>query len=559
MTSRTRISPPDTTADDHELGEHDHSREWSPEQDQDFGRSRCVDDHELGTARSGLIRLRSHRARRGRRSALITAILTGLAWAGVMLARLFAGGPVGVGDQGDGRRLLCTFGAANGRPWNADTSDYVFTAWVPHAWFGETCELYRSTQLGLLWLAKQVNGPLGLPGLVDLRGLGVLSTLLVGVIVGLLAWLLPGRWWVRAGAASAIGLVYADAAFAGFFVSPHTEPAALLGVGFLLAALLLLGRGATLPRLLLTTIVAIFTIGAQVQTAALAVPVCVALIWLPYRRLVRWRWAGPVLRRIPGIVLSLVVIAAASFHLAAQPETQMEAARHGVVFGSILYGNTGAAKDLQDLGFDAPSAAAISEIAATNAGVGSLPPVLVAMFKENVTTAGIVAFYLTHPAHAVRAVGWGLEGIGRFSVDYLGSYPPDAGLPPGAREHRIAAYSWFWGTFRVAPAFLLLLWVATFAAGRSVVRRRRVKPARKAVGRLAMLVPLMIVAQFGAVLILLGRADITRHLTVVSFLTAVCIPLLTLALCIRFRGVRPNPRRRDAPGMPNSCKPELVR
>ncbi|GIH23270.1 hypothetical protein Aph01nite_15800 [Acrocarpospora phusangensis] len=485
-----------------------------------------------------------------------TAVVTGLLWAGVMLARLFTGGPVGVADQGGGQKLLCGFGLANSRPWGVDGADYVFTTWESHPWFGETCEPYRSTQLAMIWLEKSINRLLWLPGDVDTRGLGVICAILVGVIVALLAGLLPGRWWIRAAVASTIGLVYADAAFAGFFVSPHTEPVALLGAGFLLAALLWLGRGVTVLRLSLVTAVALVTIGAQVQTVALVVPVCLALLWRPVRGQ-RWRrgawWTA--LRRTPGIVLSLAVIAMASFHLASQPERQMAAARQALVFGSILYDNPGAAKDLQGLGFDPQAALAISELSDGDGTVISLPPALNAVFNATVTNTAIARFYLSHPAHVIRALGWGLEGIGRLSADHLGSYPPEAGHHPGAREHRIAVYSWLWGTFRAAPALLVILWIVTFAAGRSVTRRRGLRPRRKAVGTVAMLVPVMIVAQFAAVLVSAGRVESTHHLTVVSFLTATCIPLLCLSLWVRLQGVRPRPHWQKAPGMPENRRP----
>ncbi|NUT43683.1 MAG: hypothetical protein HOV86_27200, partial [Thermoactinospora sp.] len=165
------------------------------------------------------------------------ALLTGLAWAGIMLTRLFAGGAVGLADQGDGKRLLCTLGAGNLRPWDANMSIHLYPTWVPHTWYGETCgadgsgEAYRSTQLLLLRLAELVNGPLGLPGVIDLRALGVVCAVLVGVVVGLLVLVVPGRTITRVAFASTIGLVFADSAFAGFFISPYAEPAGLLGLG----------------------------------------------------------------------------------------------------------------------------------------------------------------------------------------------------------------------------------------------------------------------------------------------------------------------------------------
>ncbi|WP_214107856.1 glycan biosynthesis hexose transferase WsfD [Acrocarpospora catenulata] len=499
-----------------------------------------------------------------------TAFWTGLTWAGIMLIRLFAGGTVGLADQGDGNRLLCGFGAAVDRPWQANVWEHVYPTWLAHSWFGETCgvegtgEAYRSTQLWLLWLAGKITPLLGLPGVIDLRALGVICAVLVGVVVGLLAWVLPGQWWVRTLAASAVGLVYADAAFAGFFVSPYAEPASLLGVGLLLVALLTLWRmgRATVPRVLFVSAAALFAIGSQIQLAALLVPVCLALLWLPNRRLSWWRprWFGRTLRRLPAIVVCLALLAATGYHLARQPERQLEVALYDAVFGSILHDNPGAAKDLQDLGFPLAMAEELAKAADTTllSDNSAAATPLYTEFRAQVTLPSLIGFYAGHPAHLVRTVGWGLAAIGRLAPDYLGSYPPDAGQPSGAREHRIAVYSWLWGIFRLAPVLLVLLWVATFAVGLSTVRRRRLKAPRKAVGMLAVTVPLMIVIQFG-VAMLGGRVDAVRHLTTVSFLSAICLPLLALTLWVRLRGVRPRARLREAPGLPAVAAPDLAR
>ncbi|MBO3752770.1 hypothetical protein J5X84_42540 [Streptosporangiaceae bacterium NEAU-GS5] len=488
------------------------------------------------------------------------ALAVGIFWTGVMLARLFLGGAIGLADQGDGKRLLCTLGAANQRPWNADMWNYIYTTWIPHTWYGETCgadgsgEDYHSTQLGLLWMAKLVTRMLGLPGVIDTRALGVVCAVLVGVVCAALVRVLPGTTAMRAGVASAVALVYADSAFAGFFVSPYAEPAALLGAGATIVAMLALWRRgrATYLMLALVTVAGLATILAKIQLASYALPIAVALVWLPHRGSNRWlprahRLIRAVARRGPGITMALLLVMATAATLAQQPKRQMEVALYDVVFGSLLHDDPHARADLADLGVD-PALAAKEDTNILSPGSAALTPQYDA-FKDRVTMGTIARFYLTHPGQTFRAVGWGLRAVADLDLDYLGSYPPDAGMPPRAKEHRIRVYGTVWNVFRLLPILLIVLWAWVFWVGVTVVRRRR-PPAETAVGRLAVIVPFMIVTQFAAVLLGEGRIEATRHLTHVSFLTACCIPILVMALWVRSRGrIRTVPWQ-SAPGMP---------
>ncbi|GII96269.1 hypothetical protein Ssi02_65000 [Sinosporangium siamense] len=488
-----------------------------------------------------------------------TAAATGVAWIGVMLARLFAGGAIGLAEQGDGKRLLCTFGVANARPWNADMWRHIYTTWVPHTWYGETCgadgsgEVYHSTQIWILWLAKLIHGPLGLPGALDTRAVGVVGAVFVGVLCGLFVLVLPGALRLRVLMSSAFGLVYADSAFAGYFISPFAEPAALLGLGALVFALLLLWRKgrATWPRLLLVLACALFTIAAKIQLASFVIPVAIAVVWLPHRGSARW-WprrgvvVRAVTRRAPALLVSLALAGSTGYYLLQQPKRQTEVAIYDVVFGSILHDNPSAVADLRDLGLPPHLAkAADTNIISANS-IARTPDY--PHFHKVVTPATIAYFYLAHPAHALRVFGWGLEGIAEMETHYLGSYPPDSGQPPGAREQRVRVYGFLWGVFRFAPGLLVVLWVLLFCLGLLVVRRRTLTMAESAIGRLAVITPIMIITQMGVVLLGEGRIEATRHQTYVTFLTALAIPLA--ALCVRYLVIRMRPvsRQERAPG-----------
>lgn len=131
--------------------------------------------------------------------------------------------------------------------------------WSAHRWYGETCgaggtdAAYHSTQLWLLWPAKYLSVFLfGDNGGLDLCALGVLCSVLAGLPCAGLVLALRGPLRVRAFVAGGIGAVFADSTFAGYFVSPYSEPAALLGiVGTLLALVVIWRRGhTTVPTLL---------------------------------------------------------------------------------------------------------------------------------------------------------------------------------------------------------------------------------------------------------------------------------------------------------------------
>ena len=78
--------------------------------------------------------------RRGRgRHLIAAAVVTGVVWTGIVLARLFVGGAVGMGDQGDGRRLMCQLGVRNDAPFDANPSAFLYPTYVSHNWYGEAC------------------------------------------------------------------------------------------------------------------------------------------------------------------------------------------------------------------------------------------------------------------------------------------------------------------------------------------------------------------------------------------------------------------------------------
>jgi len=479
--------------------------------------------------------------------------VTGGTWTVIMLARLFAGGAVGTGDQGDSRRLMCQLGVRSFRPFGAVASKYVYTTWVSHQWYGEACgadgsgEPYHSSQLLLLRLAKPVTTMLNLPGTLDLRAVGLICAAVVGLAVAALVLVLPGSTRARVVIASLVALAVADGSVAEYFVSPYSEPAALLGIVVLSAALLWLWRDgeSTWPRLIVAAAAATFTMLAKPQLVALLPAVVLALVWLPQRRgdaddpdhvrasssNVIGRIATWAATRWPALVACVMVTTAAAVYLGSSPRRFSEISVANQVFLEILPHSDDRSGDLRSLGVDPGLAAASGTDVASPRSALRMPSYL--QFRAHVTQASIVGFYGTHPDRLPRLAWEGLRGIGVWRQDYLGTYTPDSGHRPGAQECRICVFGAVFSSTRHQPALILVLWAATLALGIAVLRDRLLGSPDRAVGRLAIILVLAAVSEFWATMLSEGISDLYKHLIVTNLLTALCVPILIACLVVR--------------------------
>lgn len=472
--------------------------------------------------------------------------ITGLAWCGLLLARLFAGGAIGMGDQGDGRRLMCQLGVRTAAPFNANPSAYLYPTWIAHRWYGEACSadgaggLYRSSELWLLSLAKHLTPALGLPGAVDLRVLGVICAVLVGLVVAMLVLALPGSIAFRVVVASLVGLLAADSAVAQFFVSPYSEPAELIGTLALGPALLFLWRRGvvTWTRLGVVVFVSTVVIGAKTQAAAVLPVIFVALLWLPYGA------AGPprravdrVVSRLPGLLACAVLLGVTAFFVHAAPEGLTQQDVYGEVFGEILVHSPNRAADLRSLGAD-PSLASAAGSNPESPNAATIRPEYLA-FTRDVTEAAIVRFYVLHPLRLLPVAADGLRGVAQWRQDYLGSYLPGSGHPPGAIERRVDAYGLL--LQHQAGLVLLVLWLLTLYLGWRTAGDERLGPAERAVGRLAVFVSAGAFCEFWAVMVSIGLPDVYRHMILTNVLLALGLPLMGAMTAVRLRAARNDP------------------
>ncbi len=468
------------------------------------------------------------------------AVLVGALVCGFLLLRLFAGGVVGMGDQGDGRRLMCAVGVADTRAGDASGAAYLHPLWSAHRWYGETCEGEpdHSTELWLLWPAKYLSAfAYGDDGELDLRALGVLCSVLAGLLCGGLVLALRGPLWVRGLVAGGIGAAFADSTFAGYFVSPYGDPAALLGtVGTVLALVLIWRRGhTTVPTLLFVAGGALFAIGAKAPMAGILLPVTVGVLTVPYGGFLplgrasdvswgrgrRLRWYG---RRWPALALLALTFALTLVHVAGRPATLRDQDRYAMVFAQILPHSTERLADLQALGGDAMWIRASGVALGAPGSLAGTPEYR--RFLDRVTWFRVAVFFGSHPSRLARAFYQGVAATAALRPKYVGSYPAAPGRRPFAQEDRVPVFSWLFAVFRWANWLLVVEWVLLALAGLLVIRHELLPRWTRVYGHLALWLSAAIPACLWTEMLTEGAADTTRHMVCVAFLSVAGLPVL---------------------------------
>lgn len=476
--------------------------------------------------------------------------LRGVAWLSgtlatlVMIFRLFLPRTVGMADDGSGQQLLCSLGVRNLRPWGpAEFADFVYPSWVPHQYYGEACgftgsgESVFSSQLLLLWLGKWLTPMFNWGPGVDTRVVGMVCGVAFGALVAGLVAVLPGRAPFRVLIAALVTLVTTDGVFADFFVSPYREPAAFLGTLAVAVALLHYWSGGK-PRwasVLMVFLAAAFTVSAMPRMVSWVPVLALGLLWLPAasgrRRGVAGarRRAGAARRRWQAFVVpSAAVIAVAGVAVASlslEPKRATEENLYSAVFASILPGSPDPVADLRWFGLDSSFVTSTdSTMDSTNSAVYNPH---YAQFGEQINRGKIAAFFATHPE---RLIGLGERGITALLTPELpkgGSYMPDPGQEPGAKERRVPVVLGLYTALKAAPVALVGLHLLTLLLGFAVAARRK-----SGLGRLAVVMVLGCWAQFWVVLLSEGPPEIHARMIVAGFVSAWCIPLLVALVSI---------------------------
>jgi len=468
------------------------------------------------------------------------ALTTGLAWSFVLLIRMYYGGAIGLADNFDGHRLMCQLGVAP-HPYPADQQLWAFVTprYDAYTWYGESCSAggtgqpYLSTAVIPLWIAKALtatvgNHLFGLPGALDLRVLGLVYVALAAIAIGWCAHELPGRAWLRVLTASGIGLVVADSAFAPEFISPYATPAGIIGILFLLPAML---RFLRVERLTwrepaAVTVIALWTIAAEAQLSTILVAVIPCLLARP-AALPRFT------RRLPAAILCAGLALFAVGYQQTQSRWLYQDNLYNSVLGEVLGHSDSVAGDLRALHL-APGLAtsAGSDIVARNSAAVDTNTALYPDFLAHASYSDELSFYAAHPWRLLGVADRGLDGVSAARPDYLGNYPAtSAGHPAYAQECRVCVVE---AAFTLAEPLRWIvfpaLWFGALVAGLVLAIRGRKRPAGRSAGGVLAAVAAATIAQFWFVMLTEGGNDLARNMVFTDLGTCLLGPLLIAAL-----------------------------
>ncbi|PRY16869.1 hypothetical protein [Kineococcus rhizosphaerae] len=456
-----------------------------------------------------------------------------------LLVRMLGGGLVGMSDQGDGTRLLCQLGLAQDHPYNTSTRDYLHPVWLSHTWYGEDCgadgEPYRSTQLWFAWVATRLTHLFTPVDGLDLRVMAVLFSVVVGCLVAGLAVLLVRGAGARVLVTAALLLVVGDGAFAGYFASAYSEPAAFVGVLALLVAVILHLRAdvVRVPHLLLLAAAAMFTVTTKTQNAAFLPAVLLVLLLRPVgtdpgpplpRRRRSWRELPGRVRagfapRLPALVTAAALVLGSGLYLQAQPQRFTTQNDYAAVFVEMLPHSPDPEADLRALGLPAVwTASSGVPIGAPGSAANSLA---FADFDERAGLGSRLGVYARDPQRLLSMAGRGLEAMGVLRADYLYSYPADAGRGPEQQECRVCVLQTVWTTaFDETPDVLLLVLALAVAACVVLAWTARHSPRARAAGGAGVFLAVGAAGQFWVALLTDGASDLIKHLVVADFCVA---------------------------------------
>jgi hypothetical protein len=470
---------------------------------------------------------------------------TALGWGLILLARMFIGGAVGMADNFDGHRLLCQLGVApHPIPAGQALWAYVTPRYDAYTWYGEACSAggtgqpYLSTEYFPLWIAKQLTWLFGVPGALDLRMLGLVFVVGVAAAIGWTVRELPGPTWIRVLIASGIGLAAADSAIAPYYVSPFSEPAALLGMLLLIPAMLrLLSRDRVRARdLALVAAITLWTVGAKTQMASLLLAVVPILLLRPCLRVDPYAAitkAGRVLLalavRTPALLACTVMIAATAEFELHQSRWMNEIVLYDDVFRDVLGHSSDVPADLHALHLPAGFAPAAGSSIVDPNSAASMP--IYPYFVQHETFGDVLSFYATHPLRLFGMADRGLTGVADTRPSYLGNYLASSGAEPYAQECRLCVAT---AAFTLAEPFRWVvipgLWIAAMFFGIRLARRRRAPARARGVGVVLAGLAVATVAQFWTVMLTEGDSDIDKHLVFVVFGTMLLGPLAAAAV-----------------------------
>jgi len=500
----------------------------------------------------------------------------------LLFTRLMVPVPVGVADNYDGSRLLCHLGL-----YTTGSSDQM-RAWVNFTYvmkqastwnctktpYGTTGidlpqPAYNSSQLILMNLAHYVTTTLGLTNkyghtALDLRVLGAVGCVFIGAALGLLFAVLRGSRRFRYLVCGALLVIVADASFIDFAASPLSEISAVIGVLFLLPAVLLLFRPGRQrwAGLALAFGAGLFLVTSKAQNAPMA-GLALLLIAFPVS-------LGPLKGRIGGRVVPAalaLVLAGSGVVLTPKQDPHFTLqTKADFVFNELLYVSPDKKADMKSLGVPdyygpqvgqpawcppffpsvmdtgqfTPSTGGDKFVARDHANDPALQTAL--------GTANTWKFMLTHPDRIVRVANdvansffyvrptyTGLcGGAHSRQANPLGNYA-DYPNTANAVDKRFTPVTSILGLFRgfgLIP--LLVLWFApVWIAVRRLFRRGdRATGERRSFAWMTLLLSCIALMQFGAAAYFDG-IDTAKHLNLSIFASVLAVVMAVATVRMR--------------------------
>lgn len=376
------------------------------------------------------------------------AIIGGVVALVILLVRLFVPSVIGMGDNGDGFRLLCGLGLGNDRPFDANPALAIYPQWSQTGWYGLACPAgdappFSSYYL-LVGLARLLSIPFG--GGLDLRVLGVLLALVVAALIVALIRYLPGATAFRLVVAGGILVLLLDSSFVDFFVSADLEGVEIVSVLAAFVALLILWGGyaervTTIdvpPRgilaLGLAVTIALLVTSTSVIGLAFLPGFVAGLLWVPRLRdaeRARSRPAGrelrgdrrrafgrAVARRVPAIVASVLLLGVAGAQVASLSTRDHTDDVYDTIFLTILPSSSTPEADLEWFGLD-PGLADASGQARTSVAASRV--MADAGFAE-IGATRVLLFHLTHPERMVALADRGMAALASPMLENRGNF-----------------------------------------------------------------------------------------------------------------------------------------
>jgi hypothetical protein len=398
-----------------------------------------------------------------------------LTLAGVLLIwQLFVPPIIGLADQGDFLRVLGPLGYAPVPKGPEHKYWYVTRTYVKDPSYRQPRWDQISSEILLARIAITVNNLFGDPKTFDITIFGFTHTLVFLLALARLLYVTRGLAMYRVVWVLLL-LILTDVGYVAYWNSLYTEPASCLWFLFFLAESINLynSRQISIGPVLRWSAFAVLWITAKSQNAVLFVPLAAYGLGMMCRSVDRRaRYAA-----VGGVV---AVCLAGVIMYRSIPETTRLTALYNVIFFGILPDSQDPRADLKALGLN-PDYAQYSGTVAWSPGTGVADGDLVNAIQANVSSFGLMGFYLRRPDRMWRRRKVILPAALSLRPEFCGNFDRSAGRLPGARSQAIAVWSWFHERCLSRIAYFVLggLVLAVVCGGLVLLFYRRCPPVTR--------------------------------------------------------------------------------